>query len=130
MFHLFFKNISQKKEDIKFYPAPLDALCQELFIHILKFVVALLVSRQVNFVCACTGRSIKLYNPREKKSSPFQYPWCANQKTKKPKKVPFLPISAPISTKWLGHRCFQDELHFCRLILQSRRRTEIVRKPF
>ena len=46
------------------------------------------------------------------------------------KKVPFSPVSAPFSAKWVGHRGFQDELHFCRLILQSHRGTEDVLKLF
>ena len=41
-------------------------------------------------------------------------------------KVPFLVSSAPFSTKWLGHRGFQDEASFRRLILQFRRGAENV----
>ena len=67
------------------------------------------------------------YTPREKKCSSSQYPRCPDQKTKK---VPFLPVSAPFSAKWVGHHGFQDELHFRRLILQSHRRTENLRGDF
>ena len=42
-----------------------------------------------------------VYNPSKRKCTSFQYPRCLNQKTKR---GPFLPISAPFSTKWLGHR--------------------------
>ena len=42
-------------------PALLDAPRRELFIRIFKSAVALLISRQINFVCVCTGRPIQLY---------------------------------------------------------------------
>ena len=45
-------------------PTPLDAPRRELFIRIFKFVVVLSVSRQINFVCVCTGRPIQLYDQR------------------------------------------------------------------
>ena len=56
-----FKNNSPKKEDKKFYPAPLDAPRQEFSIRIFKTVAALSVSGQIHFVCVCTGRPIQLY---------------------------------------------------------------------
>ena len=42
-------------------PALLDAPRQELFIRVFKSAVALSVSRQIDFLCVCTGRTIQLY---------------------------------------------------------------------
>ena len=48
----------------------MDAPRRELFIRIFKSVVAILVSRQINFVCVRTGRPIQLYLSATEK--PFQ----------------------------------------------------------
>ena len=63
-FSSIFKN-SSKKKDITFYLAPLDAPGRELFICIFKSAVALLVLRQIIFVCVCTGHPIQLYSHSE-----------------------------------------------------------------
>ena len=63
-FHLFFKKNSPIQKDIKFCPAPLDAPRRELFICIFKSIVALSVSRQIDFLYVCTGRTIQLYCER------------------------------------------------------------------
>ena len=39
----------------------MDAPRQDLFIHIFKSAVALLVSLQIDFLCVRTGRPIQLY---------------------------------------------------------------------
>ena len=51
-------------------------------------------------VIMCLG-----YNLSQRNCTSFQYLRCPNHKTKK---VPFLAISAPFSTKWLEHCGFQD----------------------
>ena len=52
---------------------------------------------------------------------------CPTQKTKK---VSFLPVLAPFSTKWLGHCGFQRETWQNQLTLQYYRRTENIRWLF
>ena len=41
----------------------MNAPHREIFIHIFKSVVALSASRQIIFLCVCTGRLIQLYHP-------------------------------------------------------------------
>ena len=49
---------------------------------------------------------------------------------KKNEKILFLPVLATFSAKWLGHREYQCETRRNQLILQYRRRTEILHKMF
>ena len=69
------------------------------------------------------------YNPSQRNDASLQYPRCPKQK-QKTKKVPFSAILAAFSTRWLEHRGFQNEASFRWLILQSHRRTEIMRQLF
>ena len=67
------------------------------------------------------------YNPSTFCDVSRQNPQCPTQKTKK---MPFLPILAPFSTKWLAHCSFQHETSPNQLIFQPHCRTEILRKVF
>ena len=68
-----------------------------------------------------------VHNPRTFRDVLHQPLRCP---TKKTKKVLILPVLAPFSTRWLGHREFSRETLRKLLILQSRCRTENVHWAF